>query len=793
MLHQPGEVNNFKLQSVGPNQVIAASGGSLPDSIQAIKKAFNGPLFGLSAFRQFVVYKIVPKPTGKSDKLPVDSKTGAVVSAHDPQHWLDAATAEAIAAAWGPQYGVGFVFTEQDPFWFLDIDACLVDGAWSPLAIGLCGSFPGCAQEVSGSGKGLHIIGRGIPPAHGCRNQALGLEFYHTGRFVALTGINAQGDCMTDASAILPALVANYFQADAVVPGSTSDWTEGPCAGWYGPIDDKELIRRAMNSRSTASAFNGKASFADLWLANEQALAVSYPTATAGEPYGASEADAGLAQHLGNDCERMRRIMLLPANKLLRDKYEREDYLPRTIRRAVARQSEVYEDKRKPAALSPVTGSLTTPDGTPSEFTPDDFIAHLPTHRYFNRSNRESYSVDAVNGHLRRFKDGHCQGFKPAAWLDMFRAVQQMSWQPGYPEIIEGMVAVDGELRPDPKGRIYNLFRPSDAIASEGDPSIWLNHVRYLYPDDADHIVNWCAYRIQHPGEKINHAVVLGGTHGIGKDWSLEPLRYGVGTGNFEDVEYKDLFGNYTEWAERTLLVVNEARDTGGVDRYAFYENSKRLIAAPPNTLPCRKMYLGRYYVPNVMAVAITSNNKLNGLYIHPEDRRYYVAWSKAEKPAKGYFKPLWEWMRKGGGKESVLGYLQRLDIAGFDPMAEPPKTEAWHDIVDAGRNPEETAWSDTLEGVKVATVKEIIAAANFAGNNELAATLIGPKNARKIPHLLSSIGFEILRNPHAKDSRWVIGGKRETLYAHRDVPISEAIAIANKRVSDGSSMAVIR
>jgi hypothetical protein len=197
--------------------------------------------------------------------------------------------------------------------------------------------------------------------------------------------------------------------------------------------------------------------------------------------------------------------------------------------------------------------------------------------------------------------------------------------------------------------------------------------------------------------------------------------------------------------------------------------------------------------VPNVMAVVITSNNKLNGLYIPADDRRYYVAWSKSEKQPKEYFKPLWEWMHGGGGKQAIVGYLQRLDISGFEPMAPPPLTEAWHDIVDAGRNPEDTQLSDALEGVKVATVKEIVVAVQFSGNVELATSLIGPKNARKIPHMLSGIGFEILRNQHAKDGRWVIGGKRETLYAHRDLPISEAITIANKRVSDGSSMAVIR
>jgi hypothetical protein len=100
----------------------------------------------------------------------------------------------------------------------------------------------------------------------------------------------------------------------------------------------------------------------------------------------------------------------------------------------------------------------------------------------------------------------------------------------------------------------------------------------------------------------------------------------------------------------------------GEVNRYTFYDKTKRLIASPPDTLSCHKKGLDPYDVPNLMAVVITSNNKLNGLYIDPEDRRHYVAWSEAEKPPTGYFKPLWKWMHEEGGQQAVLGYLQGLE-----------------------------------------------------------------------------------------------------------------------------------
>lgn len=308
-----------------------------------------------------------------------------------------------------------------------------------------------------------------------------------------------------------------------------------------------------------------------------------------------------------------------------------------------------------------------------------------------------------------------------------------------------------------------------------------------LFPNDANHIIKWFAFRIQYPGEKINHALVIGGGQGIGKDLILAPLRYGVGKCNHADINPSDLFEQFQTWVESTLVIINEARDLGDVDRYKFYEHAKRFIAAPPDTLPCNRKYFAAYNVPNVMGVIITSNNKLSGLYIDPDDRRHYVAWSTAEKQSPSFFDALWSWI-ENGGKNAVLGYLQRLDLADFNPKAPPPKTEAWHQIVAAHVNPDEAALSEAIEDsqgnrMQIATVREIIAAVQFRGDIELAMTLQEKRSARKIPQMLERIGFEVLRNPYSKDGRWRLGGKqKETLYADRLIPHAQQISLANAR-----------
>ena len=305
----------------------------------SINEALSGPLAAMVKYRQFIVYKLVPSQSrpGKTDKFPCDFRDGRVVSAHDPAYWTDAWTALAAATNFGASFGLAFVFTEADDLWFIDVDNCLqADNTWSPIAITLCEMFRGCAIEISQSLRGLHIFGSGRAPAHGTKNIPMGLEFYTKLRFVALTGIGAVGDAALDCSAILPALVAQYFPPDAG-GGLAQEWTTEARSEWRGPASDEELIKRALRSQSTASAFGGRASFADLWTANIDALSRCYPDPV--RAYDASSADAALAQHLafwtGANCERIDRLMRQSA--LARDKWDRhsDPYLERTILGAV--------------------------------------------------------------------------------------------------------------------------------------------------------------------------------------------------------------------------------------------------------------------------------------------------------------------------------------------------------------------------------------------------------------------------------------------------------------------------
>lgn len=344
------------------------------------------PLQPLGQYRQFVTYRLVPSARpGKMDKLPCDWRTGGIANAQAPATWGTFENCrDAVRAGHGA--GIGFVFTAADPFWFLDIDGALQpDNTWSQLATDLCTRFAGASVEVSQSGTGLHIIGSGDIPPHACKDTALGLELYHEKRFVALTGTHASGDAATDHSAALARLVEETFRPNSQCMIAPDQWTDEPVDGAEPPLSDDELIRCACKSgdRSAGAAFGNAATFRDLWEGNDDALAARWPSQT-GDAYDRSSADAALATHLafwtGKDCERIRRLMLQSA--LVRDKWEREDYLPRTILSACAVSNDVV--KGHGATLAEPTLPATTATAPPLKATGYSWpvAATLPTRQW---------------------------------------------------------------------------------------------------------------------------------------------------------------------------------------------------------------------------------------------------------------------------------------------------------------------------------------------------------------------------------------------------------------------------
>jgi hypothetical protein len=195
--------------------------------------------------------------------------------------------------------------------------------------------------------------------------------------------------------------------------------------------------------------------------------------------------------------------------------------------------------------------------------------------------------------------------------------------------------------------------------------------------------------------------------------------------------------------------------------------------------------HLREHYVFNVLGFIITTNHKTDGLYLPPDDRRHYVAWSNHRKEdfAQTYWDELWNWYGAGGFGH-VAAYLAELDISSFNPKAPPPKTAAFWDIVTANNAPEDAELADVLDALgnpDAVTPKRLIAAAT-GGTVEW---LTAHKTRRPIPHRLERCGYSQARNKDAKDGYWLIDGTRQPVYAKSTLSEHErykgAAALADK------------
>ena len=146
---------------------------------------------------------------GGGKKLPINPRTGNNAAPDNPLTWTNFGAAYRYAQKHG--YGVGFVFTENDPYCGIDFDDCrdaargtITVETWERIAA--LGSY----TEVSPSGTGLKVFLKArVDRAH----KSATVEVYDRGRFFTVTGQHLQGtpETIEERQAEVDALIAEVF------------------------------------------------------------------------------------------------------------------------------------------------------------------------------------------------------------------------------------------------------------------------------------------------------------------------------------------------------------------------------------------------------------------------------------------------------------------------------------------------------------------------------------------------------------------------------------------------------
>ena len=441
----------------------------------------------------------------------------------------------------------------------------------------------------------------------------------------------------------------------------------------------------------------------------------------------------------------------------------------------------------------------------------EDYYAFLPSHEYIYRRTGRLYPLASINATLdkvtvgakpkKQTKKQIADGDKPevvavqipaSLWLDRNRPIMEMTWSPGDGEIIDGRLPSEGGWVYQPGVQTFNLYRPPHQMPGDvTQAGRWIDHVERLYGDDALHLIKWLAFKVQFPGVKINHMVVMGGAPGIGKDTLLEPVKHAVGPWNMAEISPKDMLGRFNGYAQSVILRISEARDLGDMSRYEFYERTKVYGAAPPDVLMVDEKNLKKYAIPNVCGTVITTNYKTNGIYLPADDRRHFVAWCDLTKEAfpEGYWPALWGWY-EAGGIGHVAAYLASLDLSDFDPKAPPPLTLAFHDIVAANSSPEDAEMADAIDKLGKPDVVTIEQIRNVI-TGEFANWIKEPKNRRLLPYRFEQCGYSRVASPtNKKQGLWVAGGVRQAIYAKSDLSLRDRLAASSRLVLDADAVA---
>lgn len=344
--------------------------------------------------------------------------------------------------------------------------------------------------------------------------------------------------------------------------------------------------------------------------------------------------------------------------------------------------------------------------------------------------------------------------------------------------------------RPDIKGRIVsdkstsavNLHRPTEIKPVAGDPTPWLDYLKYMFPIETERkeVERFCATIIARPDVKMEYGLLLvSETQGIGKTTLgaqiLAPL---VGYHNTGYPSEDDIVNsNFNGWlAHKRLIVIGEIYSGHS---WKAYNRLKSYIT--DKEIEVNQKYQTPYLVEN-WAHIVASSNSRRALKIEQDDRRWFYP-EVAEVPwGKGNFKNFYDWLNSGGLQiimNWAKGYGDYVSVGERAPM-----TEMKSEMIEGSRSEAQKELVDLCDALK--SEETVVAFAM----KEIKAWLIERPSVRAV----HDTDYEIRKA--AKDVGWKQYHKRMKIGGQLQYVIlspSLAHAIKNKKLDEVGELAMIR
>jgi len=317
-------------------------------------------------------------------------------------------------------------------------------------------------------------------------------------------------------------------------------------------------------------------------------------------------------------------------------------------------------------------------------------------------------------------------------------------------------------------------------------------HFSLLFPDETERntFLDYLAYTVQYPKEKVTWGVLIQGVDGAGKTWFRELMAAVLGPTNVRGVDAVALNEKYTRWAEGSRMVFFEEIRLQGHNRFEILDKLRPFVSNL--TVNVRRMNTDLYEIPNVTNYVMFTNYP-DAIPINQNDRRYLVIKTsfqtshhitEFERRHPTYFTELFNMVVFEG--QALRWWLLNREISdSFKPKGRAPITEARAMMI------EESETSDDLETL-LATLEasdHVLVSDRILSVKELRAMVpdFHMLNRRQMGQLLFRAGF-------AKLGQFRIGGAgdpKDTWYTRHsgEVQSGNALALARSLIgheSDG-------
>jgi hypothetical protein len=248
------------------------------------------------------------------------------------------------------------------------------------------------------------------------------------------------------------------------------------------------------------------------------------------------------------------------------------------------------------------------------------------------------------------------------------RICDKLTYAPGQPRFCKEKSFTSNSIL-----NCLNVWVPSEVEDMEGDITPWLELLDKVFDGDKTaikHVTSFLAFMVQNPGERINHALVIQGEQGIGKDSIFNAVGNILGNQNVSSVLLQHVESQFNDWLFGKQLVIFQEMLAPG--RRNIYNKLKTILTDPTHTINAKHLPLQRVY--NRGNYVFLTNYK-HALSIDPGDRRMWVWYSEMKPLGPNFYISFYKWLGDRNSASHLYNYLIHYDTSGFNPTAAPPMT----------------------------------------------------------------------------------------------------------------------